>query len=102
MRLAFGGILVRSLVMPLELAVSHAGAKLLEVAHVAHRLSASPEFVRRLIRDRKLKAIRMGRRWRVDPADLEAFIDGQRTICPSDPPRGHPRTRLSDLPTAAA
>jgi excisionase family DNA binding protein len=53
--------------------------RLLEVAHVAHRLSASQEFVRRLIREGKLRAIRIGRRWRVDPADLEAFIDQQRT-----------------------
>lgn len=87
--------------MPLELAVSGAGAKLLEVAHVAHRLSVSHEFVRRLIRDRKLKAIRMGRRLRIDPADLDAFIDRQRTIVPTDPPREHPRTRLTDLPATA-
>jgi excisionase family DNA binding protein len=53
--------------------------RLLEVAHVAHRLSASQEFVRRLIRDGKLKAVRLGKRWRVDPVDLEAFINKQRT-----------------------
>jgi len=51
---------------------------LLEVAHVAHRLSASQEYVRRLIRERKLAAIRLGTRWRVDPLDLQAFIDAQR------------------------
>jgi excisionase family DNA binding protein len=52
--------------------------RLLEVAHVAHRLSASQEYVRRLIRDQKLAAIRLGTRWRVDPVDLQAFIDQQR------------------------
>lgn len=52
--------------------------KLLEVSHVAHRLSASEEFVRRLIREKKLPAIRLGTRWRVDPRDLEAFVDAQR------------------------
>ena len=51
---------------------------LLEVAHVAHRLSASQEFVRRLIREKKLAAIRLGARWRVDPQDLQAFLDKQR------------------------
>lgn len=51
---------------------------LLEVSHVAHRLSSSQEFVRKLIRDGKLAAIRLGTRWRVDPADLQAFIDAQR------------------------
>lgn len=54
---------------------------LLEVAHVAHRLSASEEFVRRLIRDRKLAAIRLGARWRIDPVDLQAFLDQQRVAC---------------------
>lgn len=52
--------------------------RLLEVQHVAHRLSASQEFVRRLIREKKLAAIRLGTRWRVDPVDLQAFIDAQR------------------------
>ena len=52
--------------------------RLLEVQHVAHRLSASQEFVRRLIREGKLEAIRLGTRWRVDPAALQAFIDQQR------------------------
>lgn len=53
--------------------------RLLEVSHVAHRLSASPEFVRRLIREGRLPAIRLGIRWRVDPRDLEAYIDACRT-----------------------
>lgn len=53
-------------------------AKLLEVSHVAHRLSASPGFVRQLIRTHQLHAIRIGTRYRVDPADLQAFIDARR------------------------
>jgi excisionase family DNA binding protein len=62
--------------MPIDplLAIPH----LLEVGHVAHRLSASEEYVRRLIRKKKLAAIRLGTRWRVDAADLQAFIDQQR------------------------
>jgi excisionase family DNA binding protein len=52
--------------------------RLLEVAHVAHRLSVSVEFVRRLIRTKALPAIRFGRRWWVDPRDLEAYIDACR------------------------
>jgi excisionase family DNA binding protein len=52
--------------------------RLLEVSHVAHRLRASQEHVRRLLRAKKLAAIRLGTRWRVDPADLQAFIDAQR------------------------
>jgi excisionase family DNA binding protein len=59
------------LALPSVLPIPH----LLEVAHVAHRLSASPGFVRRLIREGKLTAIRMESRWRIDPRDLEAYID---------------------------
>jgi excisionase family DNA binding protein len=51
---------------------------LLEVAHVAHRLFSSQEYVRELIRKGKLTAIQFARRYRVDPLDLEAFIDAHR------------------------
>lgn len=73
------------LVSPAPAAVPH----LLEVAHVAHRLSASQEFVRRLIRDRKLAAIRLGTRWRVDPVDLQAFLDAQRVASSNGNGRAH-------------
>lgn len=53
-------------------------ARLLEVFEVAYKLKASPEHVRRLIRDGKLTAIRLGTRLRVDPMDLHAFIEAQR------------------------
>jgi excisionase family DNA binding protein len=55
-----------------------AGSELLEVAHVAHRLRSSHEYVRELIRKRKLAAILFGRRYRIDPLDLQAFIDQHR------------------------
>lgn len=58
---------------------------LLEVSHVAHRLSASEEYVRQLIRGRKLAAIRLGTRYRVDPKDLQAFIDSKR-VATKEPP----------------
>ena len=50
--------------------------RLLEVHEVAYQLKCSQETVRRFIRDGKLKAKRLGWRWRIKPADLEAFIDG--------------------------
>ena len=57
-----------------------APAHLLEVFQVAHRLSMSAEFVRRLIRQRKLPAIRLGARsWRVDPRDLDEFLNARHT-----------------------
>lgn len=52
--------------------------RLLEVGQVAHRMSVSQEYVRRLIRDGTLPAIRLGVMWRIDPVDLQAFIDRQR------------------------
>lgn len=51
---------------------------LLEVAHVAHRLGYGQAFVRQLIAGGALPAIRLGRRWRIDPRDLEAFINARR------------------------
>lgn len=54
-------------------------SRLLEVAHVAHRLSVSQEFVRRQIRWGKLPAIRLGARWRVDARDLEQYLEAQRS-----------------------
>lgn len=68
---------------------------LLEVSHVAHRLSASQEYVRRLIREKKLAAIRLGARWRVDPLDLQAFIDAQRQATAVQQP-GPRRVRPAD------
>jgi excisionase family DNA binding protein len=53
--------------------------RLLEVHEVAYHLRCSQEQVRRLIRAKKLTAIRFGpRSWRVDPRDLQAFIDARR------------------------
>ena len=64
---------------PIErLSPALASPRLLEVSHVAHRLRASQEHVRRLIRGHELVAIRLGTRWRVDPRDLEAFLDAHR------------------------
>lgn len=51
--------------------------RLLEVAHVAHRLRVSQEYVRRLCRLRRIAAARIGRRWRVKPSELQRFIDAQ-------------------------
>jgi excisionase family DNA binding protein len=61
------------------------GPRLLEVSHVAHRLSVSEEFVRRLIRSGQLPAILVGKRWRIKPEDLQAYLDRrQRQVVPPD------------------
>jgi excisionase family DNA binding protein len=57
------------------------GPRLWEVHEVAYHLKASPEAVHRLIRNLELPAIRWGKRsWRVDPADVKAFVDARRTL----------------------
>lgn len=50
--------------------------RLLEVAHVAQRLSVSPEYVRRLIKSRRLAGFRLRERgtWRVAPSALDAYL----------------------------
>ena len=45
---------------------------------MAYYLKCSQETVRRLIRERTLTAIRLGTQWRVDPADLKAFMEAHR------------------------
>lgn len=50
----------------------------LEVAHVAHRMRWSQEYVRELIRSGKLAAHRFGRRYRITELDLQAYIDKNR------------------------
>jgi excisionase family DNA binding protein len=73
---------------------TRAGYRLLEVSHVAQRLSVSDQFVRKLIRQKKLKAIRLGSIFRIDPDDLQAFINQLRD---EDPPE-EPATVLHAVP----
>ena len=52
----------------------YTSSRLLEVSKVAHRLDTNPRFVWRLIREGRLPAYRLGTRWRVEEADLTAYI----------------------------
>ena len=55
---------------------------LLSIDEVAQRLQIHPDTVRRLLRAGRLKGIRKGTggmaEWRIDPRDLEAFIEAGR------------------------
>lgn len=51
-----------------------APARHMTVSDVAERLQVSTDTVRRLIQSGKLKASRVGRSLRVDPADLERSL----------------------------
>jgi len=65
--------------------------RLLDPQAVAHRLYYSVDHVRRLLMSGELPAIRLASgRWRVDPADLEAYIDKYR-ITPTRDADGHRR-----------
>lgn len=61
---------------------------LLTIPEVAARLGSTQHLVRRLIGDGRLPACKIGR-WRVDPDDLEAFIQQSKHVPP--PPLERPR-----------
>jgi excisionase family DNA binding protein len=47
---------------------------LLSVEQAAERLGTSVRFVRRLVAERRIAYIKVGRHVRLDPTDVEAFI----------------------------
>jgi excisionase family DNA binding protein len=51
---------------------------LLSVEEAAERLGTSVRFVRRLIAERRIAYVKVGRHVRLDPADVEAFIAASR------------------------
>lgn len=46
----------------------------LTINEVANRLNVEPKTIRRWIKEGTLTAAKMGRIWRIDPEDLEKFI----------------------------
>ncbi len=51
---------------------------LLTVEETAAALGTSPRFVRRLIAERRITFVKLGRHVRVDTADIDAFITAGR------------------------
>ena len=47
---------------------------LLTVNDVAKKLKVTPQYVRKLISDSKLEAVRIGSQWVVSPNDLSRYI----------------------------
>jgi excisionase family DNA binding protein len=77
---------------------AHAGATYLTVAQTAELLAVSADVVRSLITAGTLPAtdvaVSRGKaRWRIAPADLQTFLDGQRNVKPS------PQMRRKRSPT---
>jgi excisionase family DNA binding protein len=54
------------------------GPGLLDVSAAAAYLSTGVPFIRRLVRERRVPYVKLGRLVRFDPADLDAFIDAGR------------------------
>jgi excisionase family DNA binding protein len=52
--------------------------RLLTVEEAAERLGTSVRFVRRLIAERRIAFVKVGRHVRLDPADVEAFVAASR------------------------
>ena len=52
--------------------------RLVTVEEAADRLGTSVRFVRRLIAERRIAYVKVGRHVRLDPADVEAFIAASR------------------------
>lgn len=62
-------------------------APLLDTDGVAHVLSVTPRHVRRLVAERRIPFLKVGRFVRFDPASLNLWLDGQRV----EPERGTSR-----------
>ena len=54
--------------------------RLLRLDEAAEALQVSDSTIRRLVRDKELKVVRIGRAVRVRPEDLEAFIRDRVTV----------------------
>jgi excisionase family DNA binding protein len=52
--------------------------RLLTVEEAAERLSTSTRFVRRLVAERRIAYVKVGRHVRLDPGEVEAFIVASR------------------------
>ncbi len=53
---------------------------LMDIDDVAERLSVSPRFVRRLVEERRITFLKIGRHVRFDRSDVERWIESQRVV----------------------
>ncbi|HEX7122052.1 MAG TPA: helix-turn-helix domain-containing protein [Gemmatimonadaceae bacterium] len=66
--------------------------ELLSVFDIAKRLNVHVRTVRNYVRDGRLRAVRVGKQYRISRADLEAFTGGP--LPPTDGERAHRRRRI--------
>jgi excisionase family DNA binding protein len=76
--------------------------RLLTVEEGADRLGTSVRFVRRLVAERRIAYVKVGRHVRLDPGDVEAFIVASRIEVRASSvaalPRRGPTTRRAASP----
>ena len=61
--------------------------ELLDISDVADRLSVTERFVRRLVAERRIPYLKIGKYVRFDPDDLDAWLDQRRFRPKSETPR---------------
>ena len=61
-------------------AQSRVGDQLLTVEAAAERMSTSVRFIRRLIAERRIAFVKLGRHVRIAEADIVAFIEAGRVV----------------------
>ncbi len=54
--------------------------ELLTAVEVAARLRATPRFVRRLVAERRIEYVKVGRLVRFEPAAVTAYIEANRVV----------------------
>lgn len=59
--------------------VPSGGRRLLDIDAVAEQLSTSVRHLRRLVQERRIPVVRVGRLIRFDPVDLDAWLDEHRS-----------------------
>ena len=73
--------------------------RLLTVEEAAERLGTSTRFVRRLVAERRIAYVKVGRHVRLDPADVEAFIAARRVEVRASSVAALPRRRSGRAPS---
>jgi excisionase family DNA binding protein len=62
-----------------ERPIASGGRRLLDIDAVAEQLSTSVRHLRRLVQERRIPVVRVGRLIRFDPVDLDAWLDEHRS-----------------------
>jgi excisionase family DNA binding protein len=76
-----------------RVAIDTSPEPLLDVEGLAARLGVTVRFVRRLVEERRIAYVKVGRLVRFDPIAVERWIDGAR-VEPSPPRRRGPSGRV--------